>query len=296
MEKQDILEEFIHGLQIIRELVLIPIQIPCHISQRKAVTLVFRSANRRIQRRGEIFHLFQVVRPVGQVHVAQDKESKIIVIYLNKFKVFAFCHFSRLRKGRMEFRQNAVRRHFVARRNNHEHIFPLLLRLNLIDTVLVGLHDIRTVRNEHVRNTFPVALDDTVDVHTIGRLDNQRFQDGQVELAHVVVLATVLDIYLIRAAHDILRQADHHGGTVIERNHRTGIIRIRCRPQDNLVISREIGLAAQGEGQVLPCRHLGRSRDTHIRRHHLHFRLIRTFGSGTATADHQDASRQQQGG
>ena len=168
-----ILEIIIDAVQVLREVVLpgIPIKVPGHVTERDDIGLDIIIHYIRLDFFHAFVELIQIVRPVSQMHVAEEIHTIFFLINLYEVEIVTFRLVGFPGQCRMEPRKHAFGAHLITLWNRNEYIAPFLRGFKLIDAVLVRFHHFDAIRNDHVRQPFAVAMDHAVHVIAAGRLN-----------------------------------------------------------------------------------------------------------------------------
>ena len=158
------------------------------------------------------------------MHVSADEKGETVVIGFDKFEILALGYALGLAESGVKLRQNALAGYFIAAGDYDEHIFPLFVGLDLVNTMAVGLYYFCAVRYQNVADGLASAQDKAVDVGAGVRLDVKRCNNVEVDGAYIIVDFVAADINSVCAAGDSLRQGKSKERAVVDISYGTNVV------------------------------------------------------------------------
>ncbi len=185
VEDRQILDLAVDGVQVLGEIVAvrIPIEIPGHVSEGERIHLLALVAGHVVREvGGEFGELPEVVRAVGEVHVAEHEDFVgVLAVDLFEFEIGSFDDTGAVFERAVELREHAVARNFVAARNGDEDISPFLGRFELVDALLVRDGHFRAVGHYDVFHADAGRRHDPVDRGARIRFETYVLDDVDVD-------------------------------------------------------------------------------------------------------------------
>ena len=127
------------------EMIVVPVNVPCHVSQRHCVHLLTRvSVHVFGQIAGEHPELRQITGAVGKMHVSEEEHLVLVLTPdFHQREILLLNHGGLLRQQGVKHRKNSLRRHLVAAWHRDGYIAPFLGGFELVYPLVIclGNHD-----------------------------------------------------------------------------------------------------------------------------------------------------------